>query len=81
MGQTKSDRAVFVLAVLQLTWQMAIVVLVPVLGGLQLDKKLHTAPLLTVLGFGLTTLGVIAVLWHQLQQFTPPKAAAKRQHL
>ncbi len=80
VGQGKSDRQVFVVATLNLTWQMAIVVLVPIVGGFELDKKLHTTPLLTIIGFVLATLGVVGVLWRQLQLFTPPKPTTKRSH-
>lgn len=77
---TKSDRQVFIVAALNLTWQMAVVVLGPILGGLALDRKFSTTPLLTIAGFVLSTFGVAAVLWHQLQLFGPPKATTKRQH-
>lgn len=77
--KVKSDRHVFIAAVTNLTWQMAVVVLVPIVGGIQLDKKFETTPLLTIIGFIVTTLAVGVVLWRQLQQFTPPKTPAKRE--
>ncbi len=73
VDQAKSDKHVFIMAVMNLTWQMAIVVLVPIIGGYQLDKGFNTLPLLTILGFVVSTFGVAVVLWHQLQLFGPPK--------
>ena len=74
--QPKSDRQVFVVAVLNLTWQMALVVLVPIIGGYELDHHFSTLPLLTIGGFVLASFGVAIVLWRQLQIFGPPKTAS-----
>ncbi len=41
----------FLIAALSMSWQLAIVVLVPIIGGFELDKILGTVPVLTMIGF------------------------------
>ena len=63
----------FVLAAANMSWQLAIVVLVPILGGFYLDKVLGSLPALTIIGFLLAMGGMAVVIWRQLQLFQPPK--------
>jgi hypothetical protein len=58
-------------ASLNMSWQLALVVLIPIVGGFELDQKLHTTPLLTIIGFVLAMVGMSLVVWHQLQLLTP----------
>jgi hypothetical protein len=67
-----NPRGEFFAAALTMSWQLAIVVLVPIIGGFQLDKKLDILPVLTVAGFIVAMAGMALVVWHQLQVFTPP---------
>lgn len=62
----------FFAAALNMSWQLAIVVLVPIIGGFELDKKLDIVPVLTIAGFILAMAGMALVVWHQLQVFSPP---------
>lgn len=64
----KSPTAVFVGAALDMSWRLAIVVLVPVIGGFELDKRLGTSPALSILGFLLAGGGVAVVLKQMLKQ-------------
>ena len=52
---------------LNMSWQLAVVVLVPVIGGVALDKKLNTSPVLLLMGLAVALLGSIAVMWRTLQ--------------
>lgn len=61
-------------AAMNMSWQLAIVVLVPIIGGFELDKKLDTLPALTIVGFFLAMAGMAAVVWRQLQLFSPPSS-------
>jgi len=61
----------FLVAAMNMSWQLAIVVLVPIIGGFELDKKLDTVPALTIVGFIVAMLGMALVVWRQLQLFTP----------
>jgi hypothetical protein len=62
---------------MNMSWQLAIVVLVPVIGGYELDQKLDTLPALTIAGFFVAMAGMALVIWHQLQQFSPPPQNGK----
>ena len=57
----------FVVMALTMSWQLAIVVLVPVLGGVWVDKAAHTGTVFTLVGLGLALLGMGVVLWRTLQ--------------
>ena len=65
----KNDRPglVFVSLALDMSWRLAIVVLVPIVGGFELDKKLHSSPLLTIVGFVLAMVGMGLVMYRTLQ--------------
>ncbi len=52
---------------LDMSWRLALVVLVPIVGGFELDKHLKTAPLLTIVGFIIAMIGMALVLWRMLQ--------------
>lgn len=53
---------VFIAAALDMTWRLAAVVLVPIIGGHFLDEAFNTSPWITVAGFIIAFLGVIAVM-------------------
>lgn len=43
-------RQMFLNATLNMSWQLAIAVLVPVIGGYELDKSLKSSPAFTIVG-------------------------------
>lgn len=67
-----NNRREFLAAAGTMSWQLAIVVLVPLLLGSQLDKHFHTAPIWTLFGFVLAMAGTAGVMWQQLRRLTPP---------
>lgn len=52
---------------LNMSWQLAIVFLVPVIGGVKLDKHFQTSYLFTFIGLGLATIGSGVVMWRALK--------------
>lgn len=58
-----------------MSWQLAIVVLVPIVGGFELDNLFATSPLLLIVGFLLAITGFALVVRRQLQIFSPPAPA------
>ena len=78
VNPSTNPKTVFLMAALNMSWQLAIVVLVPIIGGFELDKKLHLLPLLTITGFILAMIGMALVVWRQLQLYSPapPKGHA-----
>jgi F0F1-type ATP synthase assembly protein I len=47
----------FIGATLTMSWQLAIVVLVPVIGGFEIDKHFGSSPVGTIIGFLIAMVG------------------------
>ncbi len=78
--QVTVAKQTFIASALSMSWQLAVVVLVPVIGGFKLDEHFNTGPLLTILGFLVASGGMTLVLWQQLQRLSPvpaPKGKTK----
>lgn len=80
LGSGNNPLASLLSASLNMSWQLAIVVLVPILGGYELDKKLHTLPFLTIVGFVLAMAGMGFVVWRQLQLVAPLPQTRHKAH-
>lgn len=52
---------------LDMTWRLAIVVLVPIIGGFYLDKWLNITPVFTITGFVIAMVGMGLVMWRTMQ--------------
>jgi F0F1-type ATP synthase assembly protein I len=64
---------------LNMSWQLAIVVLVPVIGGVALDKHFGTSAAFTLIGLALALLLSGVVMWRTMQvanQLPVPKLSA-----
>lgn len=57
----------FVRLALTMGWQLAIVVLMPIIGGVELDKLFGTSPILLIVGLVLAVLASIMVMWRAMQ--------------
>lgn len=79
MGKPENPQSVFVGMALDMSWRLAAVVLVPIVGGYELDSHFGTTPLITVAGFVVAIAGAGLVMWRTLQvanKMPAPKAAA-----
>ena len=56
------QRNLFMTMLLDMTWQLALVVIVPIVGGYVLDQHYHKTPILTIGGFVVAGIGVFGVL-------------------
>lgn len=56
------QRSLFIVLAANMTWQLAVAVLLPLLGGYYLDQYFHSAPWLLAIGCLLAVLGVIGVM-------------------
>jgi F0F1-type ATP synthase assembly protein I len=63
----KSPGSVFIGMALDMTWRLAIVVLVPIIAGFKLDEHFKLTPLLTIIGFVVAIAGVALVLKQTVQ--------------
>jgi F0F1-type ATP synthase assembly protein I len=73
--KTKSQTDIFLSMALDMSWRLAIAVLVPIIGGFELDKRFKTSPALTIAGFVIAMAGMAFVMWQTLQtadQLTKP---------
>jgi F0F1-type ATP synthase assembly protein I len=61
------QKSQFVSMALTMGWQLAVAVLVPVIGGVELDKAFDTAPALLLTGLGVALLASVAVMWRTMQ--------------
>lgn len=50
------------IAALDMSWRLALAVLVPIIGGFELDQHLNTSPVLTIIGFLLAMAGLFVIL-------------------
>jgi F0F1-type ATP synthase assembly protein I len=64
VGQTVpgSDQRIAAASALALSWQLALVVIVPIVGGYLLDQHYHKAPIITFAGLVLALIGAFGVL-------------------
>ena len=69
----------FISAALDMSWRLAIVVLVPIIGGFELDRRLNISPWLSIAGFILAMAGMFVVLKQMLRQVGHMPIAKKGQ--
>lgn len=60
--QTMYQRNLFLSMALNMTWQLALVIIIPIVGGFKLDQYFDTSPIWTIMGAVLAAVGFILVL-------------------
>jgi F0F1-type ATP synthase assembly protein I len=73
-----SHTSVFISMALDMSWRLALVVLIPIVGGFKLDSTLDTTPVLTITGFVLAMAGMGLVFWSTLQKANAVAEGGKR---
>lgn len=68
-GAEDSLRSEFYVAALNMGWQLAVVVLLPIVGGYKLDAHYSTLPLWTLVGLVVSLAGSIVVIRRALSAF------------
>lgn len=70
---------------LNMSWQLAIVILVPIIGGVMLDKAIGDKHVFLFVGLLIALLGMSVVLWRTLQVANnipvPKLSAAEKQRI
>ena len=80
VGGSGSASSVFITMALDMTWRLAAAILIPIIGGFELDQHFDMSPTWTIIGFVVAMAGMAFVLWQTLQaanQIEVPKVAAK----
>jgi hypothetical protein len=62
-------RSTFIAAALSMGWQLAVVVVVPIVAGYYLDQRLNVAAAWEIVGFVVALLGFVVVVRQQLNDF------------
>lgn len=57
----------FFSAALNMSWQLALTVVIPVVAGVKLDEKFDTSPSLTLAGFFLAAFAACMVVWNTVK--------------
>jgi uncharacterized membrane protein len=65
--KSAAARQNFVAMAINMGWQLAIAVLVPVIGGAELDKAFGKSYVFTLIGLGVALVGSGLVLWRSVQ--------------
>ncbi len=58
----------FVGATINLSWRLALTVLIPVVGGIKLDDKFDTAPSFALTGLMLASVGACVAIWSTVKE-------------
>lgn len=61
------QRSLFLSMALNMSWQLAVVVLVPILAGVRLDKVFSMGSTYVFVGLGVALVGSTAVMWRTMQ--------------
>lgn len=59
---TKGSGTVLLIAALDMSWRLAIAVLVPIIGGYEIDKHLNTSPAFIIIGFLVAMAGTFLIM-------------------
>ena len=73
----KTNTSLFITMALDMSWRLAIAVLVQIIGGFELDKRLDTSPAFMITGFVLAMLGMALVFWRTLQEAAKVETPSK----
>lgn len=76
MGATNPSSQ-FVSLALDMGWRLAVSVLVPIIGGFELDQLLNSGPWLTILGF-MVAIAATAFIFRQTLQISDDNTSRPR---
>lgn len=71
LRQIAAARQQFFVVIMNMSWQLAVVFLLPVVGGYYLDQHFNSSPLWTVVGFVIAVPASVLVVLRQARLVTP----------
>lgn len=77
LASVMDPRQQFLVSTADMSWRLAITVVVPIVAGVKLDEYFHTSPSLTLLGFMVAATGGSAVVWRTVKNLNTEQAEAK----
>ncbi len=63
-------RSQFTSAAIGMSWQLMIIVLIPIVGGYKLDQVFDKTPLFTLIGLGIALVGSIIIIKRAVRVFS-----------
>ncbi len=70
-------KQLFISSVITMSWQMALAILIPVLGGFFLDRQMNSSPLYTMIGLFIGVILVVLIVWRTIRHL-PEYAKTRR---
>jgi hypothetical protein len=80
-SKDRTNKQEFFVVAINMSWQLAIVVLVPIIGGVQLDKVFGHTEACVFIGLAIAVVGSVFVLWRTMQvanRLPVPKLTSKQ---
>jgi dipeptide/tripeptide permease len=80
-SKDRTNKQEFFVVAINMSWQLAIVVLVPIIGGVQLDKVFGHTEVYIFIGLAIAVVGSAFVLWRTMQaanRLPVPKLTAQQ---
>ncbi len=71
-------RQKFIGATINLSWRLALTVLIPLIAGIQLDKKLDSSPSFVITGFMLAIVFGCMTVWQAVKEVNKSQAEESR---
>lgn len=68
LADAQAAKTQFIGATVNLSWRLALTVLIPVLGGVAIDNKFDTAPSFTLAGLMIATVFACMAIWQTVQE-------------
>ena len=72
-------RQLFIAGTLNLSWRLALSVLIPLIGGIQLDKKFNSEPTYTLLGLVLAFILGSVTVWATVKEVNELQSSGQKQ--
>ncbi|MCA9323826.1 AtpZ/AtpI family protein [Candidatus Saccharibacteria bacterium] len=81
LASVMDARQQFLVSTADMSWRLAITVVVPIVAGVKLDDYFNTSPSLTLLGFMVAAAGGSAVVWRTVKNLNTEQAeSSKKSH-
>lgn len=78
LAKVMTAKQQFLTSTADMSWRLAIMVVVPIVGGVKLDERFNTSPSYTLLGFMAAATGGCYVVWRTLKNLNEEQKATLR---
>jgi len=71
-------RRQFIATTMNMSWRLAVTVLVPILGGVWLDNRYHTSPSWMLVGFFVAIIGGVSAVWSTVMDLNKEQVESEK---